>query len=231
MRDYALPGANGHKGRQPATAAAEPPVPAGSKRRPVCVVVIGEFNTGKTTLVNALLGAPVLPASFSMHTAYPTVVRYAARPSLKAEIAGRRRAPIAWNCIESASSEDICRLHVGMPLDRLRTLRAIDTPGLGLGDEDRDARALRACRSADTVVWCTPATQAWKASERHAWLTLPRRVRQQGVLVVTFMDQIRSKTDASRLLARLNAEAGPHFRKIVTFSAHGALPLCSDIIG
>jgi hypothetical protein len=231
MRDSALPGANGHKGRRTARGSPVPPVPASSKARPVCVVVIGEFNTGKTTLVNALLGAPVLPASFTTHTAYPTVVRFAARPCLKAEIGGRRRVPFAWTCMEGPPSEDICRLHVGMPLDRLRTLRAVDTPGLGLGDENRDARALRACRSADTVIWCTPATQAWKASERHAWLTLPRRLRQRGVLAVTFMDQIRSKADAGRLLARLNTEAGPHFRKIVTFSVHGAHPLCSDIIG
>ncbi len=44
--------------------------------------MIGEFNSGKTALVNALLGAPVLPASFTTHTAYPTVVGFAAKPSL-----------------------------------------------------------------------------------------------------------------------------------------------------
>jgi len=230
MGEIAHPSIN-RGGRQPAGGHGESPILAGTRQGLVRVAVIGEFNSGKTSLVNSLLGAPVLPASFTTHTAYPTVVRFAAKPSLSAEIADRKRVPIAWNRIDGAPAEGIYRLHVGVPLDRLKTLRAIDTPGLGLGDESRDARTLRACRSADTVIWCTPAMQAWKASERHVWLTLPRAVRQRGVLAVTFMDAIRSQSDASRLLVRLNAEAGPHFRKIVTISAHGALPLCRDIIG
>ena len=195
----------------------------GARPRPQRIVVIGEFNSGKTSLVNALLGAPVLPTSFTRHTAYPTVVGFAARPSLRAELAGRKRIAVAWNSIDSAPAQHICRLHVGMPLDRLRTLRATDTPGLGLGDEQDEARTLRACRGADTVIWCTPAMQAWKASELRSWLSLPKAVRQRGVLAVTFMDALPSQKDAGRLLARLHADAGPLFRRIVTCSAHSIL--------
>lgn len=199
-----------------------PPRP-GARPRPQRIVVIGEFNSGKTSLVNALLGAPVLPTSFTRHTAYPTVVGFATKPWLRAELAGRRRVAVPWNCIDCTPAPHIRRLHVGMPLDRLKTLRATDTPGFGLGDEDDEARTLRACRGADTVIWCTPAMQAWKASELRTWLGLPRAVRERGVLAVTFMDLLPSKGDAGRLLARLGADAGPHFRKIVTFSAHGIL--------
>jgi len=203
----------------------EAPTPAAVVRsRPLRVVVIGEFNSGKTTLVNALLGACVLPTSFTTHTAYQTVVRFAARPSLRAEIAQRRRIPFDWDGLDGAPARHICRLHVGMPLDPLRTLRAVDTPGLGLGDECLDARTLRSCRSADVVIWCTPAMQAWKASEQRAWLSLPRAVRQRGILAVTFMDQLRSPSDASRLLARLSADAAPLFLRMVTATAHGLDP-------
>jgi hypothetical protein len=191
----------------------------GSRRGSVRVAVIGEFNSGKTTLVNALLGAAVLPASFITHTAYPTLVRFAPRPSLSAEIAGRRRVSFAWEDLDSAPSHHIHRLNVGMPLDRLRTLQAIDTPGLGLGDEVLEARTIRACRSADMVIWCTPAMQAWKASEQQAWLGLPRSVRQRGVLAVTFMDTLRCQSDAIRLMARLHADAGELFRKVVSTSS------------
>jgi GTPase Era involved in 16S rRNA processing len=203
----------------------------GSRDKPARVAVIGEFNSGKTTLVNTLLGANVLPSSFITHTAYPTVVRYAKRPSLSAQIAGRRRVAFAWEDIDGAPSHHIHRLHVGMPLDRLKTLQAIDTPGLGLGDEVVEARTIRACRRADTIVWCTPAMQAWKASEQQLWLGLPRSLRRRGVLAVTFMDALRSSADAGRLLARLHAEAGDLFRRIVTISPQGmhAVPAGRDI--
>jgi hypothetical protein len=204
----------------------EPPVaPAGAKQSRLCVVVIGEFNSGKTSLVNALVGASVLPASFTTHTAYPTVVRFARRPSLSAEIAQRRRVAVAWDEIDSAPPHQIHRLHVGMPLDRLRTLRAVDTPGLDLADDVLAARTLRACRSADAVIWCTPAMQAWKASEQQAWLALPKAVRARGILAVTFMDALRSPGDAARLIARLDADAGPLFRKIVTASREARVAL------
>jgi hypothetical protein len=207
----------------------EPPVaPAGAKQKPLCLVVIGEFNSGKTSLVNALVGASVLPASFTTHTAYPTVVRFARRPSLSAEIAQRRRVPVGWDELDGAPSRHIHRLHVGMPLDRLRTLRAVDTPGLDLADDVLAARTLRACRSADAVIWCTPAMQAWKASEQQAWLALPEAVRARGILVVTFMDALRSPGDAGRLMARLNADAGPLFRNIAATSHEAPIALRGD---
>ena len=49
------------------------------------------------------------------------------------------------------------------------------------------------CRNADLVLWCTSALQAWKASERDFWLSLPARVRDKGVLVLTFGDMLRAR--------------------------------------
>ncbi|HWE18746.1 MAG TPA: dynamin family protein [Hyphomicrobiaceae bacterium] len=220
MSEVAHVGSDSGEQRSAAGFGDTPILRAGARERPVRVAVIGEFNSGKTSLVNALLGADVLPTSFITHTPYPTVIRFAAKPSLSAEIAQRRRVPFAWEHLDRSPSHHIHRLHVGMPLDRLRHLRPIDTPGLGLGDEVLEARTLRACRSADTIVWCTPAMQAWKASEHQAWLALPRAVRRRGILAVTFMDALRSQSDEGRLMARLQAEAGALFRKIVTISAH-----------
>jgi hypothetical protein len=194
-----------------ATFAFRPPV---ATQKPARLVVIGEFNSGKTSLINTLLGTPVLPASFTTHTGCPTVIGYSARRSLSAEMAGRRRIAVAWDRIDAPLEPEVRRLHVGLPWDRLRMLRLVDTPGLGLDDEHTDAQALRACHGADAVVWCTPAMQAWKASEQRAWLSLPRRVRERGILAVTFSDTIRSEADAARLLARLRAEAGPYFRDV-----------------
>jgi GTPase Era involved in 16S rRNA processing len=202
----------------------EPPTPdrrTAAKPKPVRVAVIGEFNSGKSTLLNALLGASVLPASFITHTAYPTVIRYAARPTLAAEVAGRRRVAFAWDDLDATPSHHIRRLHIGMPLDRLRTITAIDTPGLGLGDPVLEERTIRACRSADLVIWCTPAMQAWKASEQQIWLSLPPSVRRRGILAVTFVDTLNTPSDAARVLMRLTTEARDLFSRIITTAAEG----------
>lgn len=198
------------------------------RQAPARIVVVGEFNSGKTSVVNALVAAPVLPASFISHTPYPTIVTYAAKPALAGEMANRRRIPLAWDSIGTGTAHNIRRLHVGLPMARLRALRVVDTPGLALGDERRDAQTLRACRGADTIIWCTPATQAWKASEQRAWLTLPKHLRERGLLAVTFTDAIAA-SDVDRVLARLRGEAGPHFRDIVPSPALDALlPMLRD---
>jgi GTP-binding protein EngB required for normal cell division len=44
------------------------------------VAVIGEFNRGKTTLINALLGAELLPTGVLPVTAVPALVRFGMRP-------------------------------------------------------------------------------------------------------------------------------------------------------
>ncbi len=185
------------------------------RRGPACIAVIGEFNSGKTALVNALIGTSVLQTSVIAHTPCITVVAYASKPSLSAEMPGRKRVPLAWERIDQPPGDDTRRLHVGLPVPMLAGLRVLDTPGLGLGDEAAEARTLRSCRGADLVIWCTPAGQAWKNSEAMLWLGLPARVRAQGVLAVTFADEIPSDDAAQRLMARLHADAGRHFRDVV----------------
>ncbi len=67
------------------------------------IVVVGEFNSGKTTLVNALVGAPVLtPSCHRPHHRIRPWSRFAAKPSLSAETANRRRTPVAWDRLDDA---------------------------------------------------------------------------------------------------------------------------------
>lgn len=200
--------------------------PVGSGSSPLrChrVVVLGEFNSGKTTLVNALVGAPVLHPSAITHTSHPTVVAFRTKPSLSAETVDRKRTLVTWDDLDAAPRNDVRRLHVGAPLARLQHLAVVDTPGFGLDDWESERASLRACRNADTVIWCTPAMQAWKASEERTWLALPKRVRAGGILAVTFADAIASQADVERLLQRLTAEAGPYFQKVVLAEQCAAL--------
>jgi GTPase Era involved in 16S rRNA processing len=184
------------------------------------IVVLGESNSGKTALVNAIAGAQVLTPSPVLHTAHPTVVTHAARPFLAAEMSDRKRIRLAS---ADEAPNDVRRLHVGVREPALQALTVIDTPALGAADEDIDPRIPAACRMTDLAIWCTPAMQAWKASEVRMWKLLPRRVRTRGILAVTFVDLITT-TDLDRLMARLHRDAGALFREIVPANA------CADLL-
>jgi GTPase SAR1 family protein len=181
---------------------------------PARVLIAGELNSGKTWLANSLLGGQVLPTSFVSRTELPTIIEFGARFRLVMERNDRSRIATSWEELEAGVCE-ARRLCVRLPSPRLQGLRLIDTPGLGNGDEGMSRRIRSLCRNSHLVLWCTSALQAWKASERDFWLSLPENVRAKGVLVLTFGDMLRSDQDARRVLARLHAEAALHFRRIV----------------
>jgi hypothetical protein len=191
--------------------------------QPPCVAVTGEARSGKSSLINALLGSDVLPTGFSDQVRLPVLVSYASKPSLVLEHINRRHVTTDWGAMARTPIDDIRRMRLGLPMDLLKSCRLLETPGFATGCDGLDRRALEACRRANTAMWCTPAVQAWKASERDAWLALPKRLRGRSILAITYKDAIRSERDHARLSARLRTEAGPYFSKIVMIASKEAM--------
>jgi hypothetical protein len=104
------------------------------------VACVGQFKRGKSTLLDALLGEPVLPTGIVPVTAVPTVVRYGERRSARIRVAagGWMAVPLAE--IEEYVSEErnpentkhIAGVEVFIPSPLLATgMCFVDTPGLG----------------------------------------------------------------------------------------------------
>ena len=187
--------------------------------KPPRIVLLGEFNAGKSTLANALIGAAVLPTSVHANTRVPLLIHYSETPVLTYEDHDRVRRPLAMAAVEDLAQGKARMLRVGLPLPRLKSFELIDTPGLANGTAGVDELGLEACRRSHIAVWCTVATQAWKASERAVWMGLPSRLRQRSLLAVTHQDAVHSERDCQRLMARLDAEAAGHFGGIAMVAA------------
>jgi hypothetical protein len=179
------------------------------------IAVTGESRSGKSSLINALLGARVLPTGRNDEMRSAVLLSYAAKRSLTAEHNDRRRVAVDWASAARMPIKSLRRLRLGLPNDLLKSTRLIETPGFATGCEDLDQRALGACRRVDAGIWCTTAMQAWKASERDAWVSLSKRMRERSILAITYMDAIPSQTDRERLRARICAEAAAYFGKVV----------------
>ena len=137
------------------------------------LVVVGEFNHGKTTFVNALLGAPVLAAGVTPTTAAIHQIRYAERP--EAFVVGttgdRRAIPFEeasrFAIGGDASTADVDFLDIGFPAPLLRErILLVDTPGVNDLSLQRTDITYSYIPRADAVLFLLDAGQILKESER-----------------------------------------------------------------
>src|ERR1017187_3273682 len=101
---------------------------------------IGQFKRGKSTLINALIGSPVLPVGFIPVTAVPTVIRFGARPRARVQARDGTWQEIAVSDLQQYVSEEfnpenakgVAGVEVFVPSALLSTgMCFVDTPGLG----------------------------------------------------------------------------------------------------
>ena len=104
------------------------------------VVCVGQFKRGKSTLLNALIDAAVLPTGVRPITTAVTVVRYGGRLAARVRFRGRDwqdcdPAALATYVSEEhtpGNEKDVAAVEVFAPSPLLRSgLCLVDTPGIG----------------------------------------------------------------------------------------------------
>ena len=190
-----------------------------SLSRPLRVEVLGEANSGKTTLINRILGSDLLATDVIQNTRAVVRVSHAPRPSIALFDTDGSRRPIEPSSVHSLAVRSGATIEVGVPLSRLTTMEFLDTPGIG-ADEHFAGAPAAPWRAADIAVWCTIATQAWRASEVATWQLLGRPAAS-SLLAVTRTDLL-AQSDREKVRSRLGSEAGPMFRNILMFEGRAA---------
>ena len=147
----------------------------------VHVLVVGEFKQGKSTLVNALLNAPVCPVDDDIATAAPTLVSFSEQPRgavvFESEGPHDQRPPRLEMTVDEAKTYAVERpdptdqrrvqaVEIGIPRRMLASgLVLVDTPGVGGLGSAHGAITLGALPMADAVVFVSDASQEYSAAE------------------------------------------------------------------
>lgn len=136
------------------------------------LVVLGEFNHGKTTFVNALLGAPVLPMGVTPTTAVIHEVIHGEKHARLVLDAGGERA-VAFDEVGAfvvggtAPTDSVRYLEVQYPSKLLEGgVVLVDTPGVNDLNSTRAEITYSYVPRADAVLFLLDAGQILKESER-----------------------------------------------------------------
>jgi len=137
------------------------------------LVVLGEFNHGKSTFVNALLGADILPTGITPTTASINHVVYAPQPTAQVVLLGGERKPLdptqlkEWVTVAGGHASEVSYVELGFPSELLQNnVVLVDTPGVNDLNEQRAEVTYGYVPRADAVVFLLDAGQALKDSER-----------------------------------------------------------------
>ncbi len=142
------------------------------RERPLRVAVVGEFNAGKSTFLNALLGEDVAPTGVLPTTATLHWVAWAPDPFARIVVRGApdRVVPHAELKATLAALRDagsrVERVYIYAPIERLKRVEILDTPGFNAPDPDHIAAARAAFDEAHLALWLLDATHPMKETER-----------------------------------------------------------------
>jgi GTP-binding protein EngB required for normal cell division/tetratricopeptide (TPR) repeat protein len=143
--------------------------------RPLLVAVMGEFNAGKSSFVNALSGDEVAPTGVTPTTATVNVLRYGAAPAARVirHDGGARDLPVAdvTSLLAHLGDEEaraVRLVEIFLPVEALRRVEIVDTPGLNSIRPEHERVARDFLQEADAIVWVFAIGQAAKATEREA---------------------------------------------------------------
>jgi len=150
------------------------------------LVVCGEFNAGKSSLLNALVGERVMPEGVTPTTDRITVVTYAESPS------------------ESEEAPALVRRSYPAPL--LRDLALVDTPGTNAIIQRHQELTERFVPRADLVLFVTSADRPFTESER-TFLELIASWGKKVLMVVNKLDILDTDDEREKVVAYVRHHA------------------------
>lgn len=183
------------------------------------VLLLGEFSAGKSTLANILLGSAQSPVRVTATQMPPICYVNGADQPMRVTQDGEE-IPIDVANVPRVPLEGTQFIRIPFEAPLLEEIDLIDMPGSSDPNMSTDIWN-DLLPLADIVLWCTPATQAWRQSEAALWDTVAQTIKDRSLLLLTRIDKIGSATDRNRVMARVTQETRGLFRGVLPMSLVG----------
>ncbi|MBL0218452.1 MAG: dynamin family protein [Myxococcales bacterium] len=164
------------------------------------LVVLGEFNHGKSTFVNSMLGSDILPTGITPTTASINHVVWAQHPTARVMLLSGESRYLEpsqlkdWVTVAGGHASEVSYVELGYPSDLLtNNVVLVDTPGVNDLNEQRAEVTYGYVPRADAVVFLLDAGQALKDSEREFLRSrVLENARDRLIFVLGKMDMLSS---------------------------------------
>ena len=194
---------------------------------PMEVAIVGQFSSGKSTFLNALLSKDVLPTGITPVTSKVNYINYADEYKLKVTY---KNGAEEYHALESISRftdqresvEDIKYLTLYAPMDILRDISFVDTPGLNSQSLSDTQSTKKILRDVDGIIWLTLIDNAGKESEAEVLEEYLENFKEKSLCVLNQKDKF-SQEQVEMTLEYITSKFSSFFAEVVPISARQAL--------
>ena len=142
------------------------------------IVVVGEFNSGKSSIINALLGKTLLQEGVTPTTSQITILRYG--DEQKREVIDRNQHTLF------------------LPAEILKEISIVDTPGTNAIIREHEILTSKFVPRSDLVLFITSADRPFTESER-AFLEKIRNWGKKILVIVNKIDILRNQDEITQI--------------------------------
>ena len=194
---------------------------------PMEVAIVGQFSSGKSTFLNALLSKDVLPTGITPVTSKVNYINYGNDYKLKVTY---NNGADEYHPLEAISDftdqrysvEDIKYITLYAPMEILKDISFVDTPGLNSQSLNDTKVTKKILRDVDGIIWLTLLDNAGKESESQILSQCLQDFKDKSLCVLNQKDKFNDE-QVRTAVAYVEKSFGDFFARVIPISAKQAL--------
>jgi predicted GTPase len=197
-------------------------------RYPMEVAITGQFSSGKSTFLNALLSKNILPTGITPVTSKVNFINYGEEYKLKITYysGAQEYAPIEaiadFTDQRKNEMSEIKYLTLYAPMDILKDISFVDTPGLNSQSQSDTDTTRRVLRDVGGIIWLTLIDNAGKMSEAQVLEEYMEHFKNKSLCVLNQKDKF-TKEQIETTTKYISEKFDKYFAEVVPISAKMAL--------
>ena len=197
-------------------------------RYPMEIAITGQFSSGKSTFLNALLARNILPTGITPVTSKVNFINYGEEYKLKITYysGAQEFAPIEsiadFTDQRENEMQDIKYLTLYAPMDILKDISFVDTPGLNSQSQSDTDTTRKVLRDVGGIIWLTLIDNAGKLSEAEVLEEYMQNFKNKSLCVLNQKDKL-TPDQVQTTTNYVSEKFGKYFAKVVPISARMAL--------
>lgn len=197
--------------------------------RPLLVMIMGEFKTGKSTFINAILEEEILKSDVTPATAVVSMISYGEDRKVLAHFKDGNTREYSYEELKNITAEgddskkdlrnNIKYVELFLPKEILRNITIIDTPGLNVDNQLHIQATKEFMNEADMVFWVFAYGKAASRTEIAAISELSKRLKP--IAIINRIDEIDEEEESlEEVIEEIKKRLKGHVDDIIGVSSY-----------